>query len=41
MYPLGFGLPEDVAHACTYLLSDAATRVTGTNIVVDGGYRAR
>lgn len=40
-HPLGFGTPEDVAHACVYLLSDASRWVTGTNLVVDGGYTAR
>jgi len=38
---LGLGLPEDVANACVYLLSDASRWVTGTNLVVDGGYTAR
>jgi NAD(P)-dependent dehydrogenase (short-subunit alcohol dehydrogenase family) len=37
-HPLGFGEPEDVAHAVVYLLSDAARWVTGTALVVDGGY---
>jgi len=38
--PLGIGTPNDVAGAITYLLSDAARWVTGTNLVVDGGYLA-
>ena len=38
LYPLGrFGIPEDVAHAIIYLLSDASSWVTGTEIVIDGG----
>lgn len=41
LHPLGLGLPEDVASACVYLLSDAARWVTGTNLLVDGGYTAR
>ena len=41
LHPLGLGQPKDVAHACVYLLSDAARWVTGTNIIVDGGYTAR
>lgn len=41
LHPLGLGTPEDVAGACVYLLSDAARWVTGTNLIVDGGYTAR
>lgn len=38
-YPLGsYGKPEDVAYACVYLLSDASSWVTGTKIVIDGGF---
>lgn len=38
LYPLGrFGLPEDVAKAIIYLLSDASSWVTGSEIVIDGG----
>ena len=39
--PLGLGEPEDVAYAATYLLSDAARFITGTTLVVDGGYLAQ
>lgn len=36
--PLGrFGSPEDVAHAVTFLCSDAAAYITGQTLVVDGG----
>ncbi len=28
---------DDIALAITYLLSDAASWVTGTNLVIDGG----
>jgi NAD(P)-dependent dehydrogenase (short-subunit alcohol dehydrogenase family) len=39
LYPLKrFGQPEDVAHAVIYLLSDASSWVTGSNLVIDGGY---
>jgi len=41
MHPLGLGKPSDVAYACVYLLSDAARWVTGTNLVIDGGYGAK
>ena len=41
MHPLGLGKANDIAYACTYLLSDVASWVTGTNLIVDGGYSAR
>lgn len=38
-YPLRrIGQPEDVAYATIYLLSDASSWVTGSNIVIDGGF---
>lgn len=37
-YPLGYGLPEDVANTVTFLLSPASRWITGTNVVLDGGY---
>jgi NAD(P)-dependent dehydrogenase (short-subunit alcohol dehydrogenase family) len=40
-HPLGIGNPEDVANACIFLLSDASRWVTGTNLVIDGGYSAQ
>ena len=40
-FPLSLGKPEDIANACIYLLSDASKWVTGTNLIVDGGYSAR
>jgi NAD(P)-dependent dehydrogenase (short-subunit alcohol dehydrogenase family) len=39
--PLGVGEPEDVANAVAFLLSDAARFITGTQMVVDGGYLAQ
>ena len=41
LHPLGLGKPEDVANACVFLLSDASGWITGTNLIVDGGYFAR
>ncbi len=41
-YPIGrLGTPEDVALAATYLASDEAAFVTGTDLLVDGGYTAQ
>lgn len=38
-YPLNrFGKTEDVAWAIIYLLSDASSWVTGTSMIVDGGF---
>ena len=37
-YPLGrYGQPKDIALAIIYLISDASSWVTGTNLVIDGG----
>ena len=39
--PIGrMGAPEEVAEATVWLLSDAASFVTGHSLVVDGGYTA-
>ncbi len=41
-HPVGhMGMPDDVAWAVVYLASDEAKFVTGTELVVDGGYTAR
>ena len=40
MHPLGLGEPRDVANAISFLLSDASRWVTGSTLVVDGGYTA-
>jgi NAD(P)-dependent dehydrogenase (short-subunit alcohol dehydrogenase family) len=38
-YPLKrYGKPEEVAYAIIYLLSDASAWVTGTNLLIDGGF---
>lgn len=37
-YPLKrYGTPEEIAYAVIYLLSDASSWTTGTNILLDGG----
>jgi NAD(P)-dependent dehydrogenase (short-subunit alcohol dehydrogenase family) len=40
LHPLGLGQAEDVANSCIFLLSDAGKWISGTNLVVDGGYTA-
>ena len=35
------GRPEDIANAAVWLASDRATFITGSNVVVDGGWLAR
>lgn len=39
--PLGLGMPEQVAAPVCFLLSDAASFITGVNLPVDGGYLAQ
>jgi NAD(P)-dependent dehydrogenase (short-subunit alcohol dehydrogenase family) len=41
MHPLGVGKPLDVAHAIAFLLADTGRWITGTTLIVDGGYTAR
>lgn len=42
MHPIGrVGEPEDIAYGILYLASDEASFVTGSELVVDGGYTAR
>lgn len=38
-YPLKrYGKPEEVAYAAVYLLSDATQWITGSNLLIDGGF---
>ena len=38
-YPLGrYGRPEEIAAAMVYLLSDATVWMTGSKLLIDGGY---
>jgi NAD(P)-dependent dehydrogenase (short-subunit alcohol dehydrogenase family) len=40
--PIGrFGEPEDIAGAVAFLLSDAASLITGHTLAIDGGYTIR
>lgn len=40
--PVGyFGLPEDIAFASVYLVSDESSFITGANLVIDGGLSIR
>lgn len=40
MHPLGFGNPRDVANAIAFLVAGSSRWITGTTLVVDGGYTA-
>lgn len=41
-YPLGrYGKPEEVAYAVVYLLSDATVWMTGSQLLLDGGYSVK
>lgn len=37
-HPLGIGSAEDIAYSIAFLFSDAAKWITGTNLIVDGGF---
>ena len=41
LHPLGLGTSDDIANACVFLLSDSGKWITGTNLIVDGGYMAK
>jgi len=40
-HPLGLGDTADIANAVVFLLSNASKWITGTNIIIDGGYSAQ
>jgi NAD(P)-dependent dehydrogenase (short-subunit alcohol dehydrogenase family) len=40
-HPLGIGQPRDVAHAIAFLLADTGRWITGSTLVVDGGYTTK
>jgi NAD(P)-dependent dehydrogenase (short-subunit alcohol dehydrogenase family) len=40
-YPLGAGQPEDVARAAAFLLAPQNRWITGTDLIIDGGYTAQ
>lgn len=40
-HPLGFGEPEDIASLIAFLISDSSRWMTGSNIVIDGGYSTK
>ena len=42
LHPLGHvGTPDDIAWGIVYLASDESAFVTGSALVIDGGYTAR
>lgn len=40
-HPLGFGKVDDISMTVLFLLSDASKWITGTNLIIDGGYYAK
>lgn len=39
-HPLGFGTPTDISNLAAFLMSDASRWMTGSCVVLDGGYSA-
>ena len=37
-YPLGYGKPSDVASLASFLISNASSWITGSTVVLDGGF---
>jgi 3-oxoacyl-[acyl-carrier protein] reductase len=40
-HPLGFGTARDVANAVAFLLAGTGRWITGSTLLVDGGYSAQ
>jgi NAD(P)-dependent dehydrogenase (short-subunit alcohol dehydrogenase family) len=41
LHPIGrLGRPDEIAQTALFLLSDAASFITGTDVLADGGYTA-
>ena len=41
-YPMGrIGQPKEIAYAALFLASNESSFITGTSLVVDGGYTAQ
>ncbi len=40
-HPLGFGTPRDVANSIAFLLAETGRWMTGSTLVLDGGYSAQ
>lgn len=41
LHPLGLGKTTDVANLIMFLMSDLSGWITGTNLIIDGGYTAK
>lgn len=37
-YPLGYGQPEDIAASILFLLGNGSKWITGSNLIIDGGF---
>lgn len=40
-HPIGVGTPRDVGNAAAFLMADSGRWITGTTLVIDGGYTAQ
>ena len=40
-YPLGWVTVDDIANTAIFLLASASSKITGTNIIVDGGFTSK